>query len=194
MAWYKRGNPPRPLLPSLCPLRALFVTINIPDHRLKARFSSNNPRHRRIFRPPNNLDPSVKNRRGRRDTVLLIHSPAKDIHSATVEQMPASFLTLPWTDFLDALEKCWKALAFLRVVWWIYLARVNISTARAFCPKIKYVNACRKGAKAWEIGILEYKIFATNRWYISELSRYTLTGVSLSETERIIFKSPVTLS
>lgn len=161
MAWYKRSNPPRPLLLSLCPLRALFVTINIPDHRPKAHFSSNSPRHRRIFRPPNNPDLSVKNRRGRRDMVLLIHSPAKDIHSATVKEMPSPFLKLPRTDFLDVTEICWKVLAFLDVVRWIYLARVNISTARAFCSKIKYVNARRKEAKAWKMRILVYKIFAT---------------------------------
>jgi len=142
MAWYKRDNPPRPLLPFLCPLQALFVTINIPNRRPKARFSSNSPRHRRIFRAPNNPDPSVKDRRGKRDMVLLIHSPAKDVHSATEEETPAPFLTLSRTDFLDAMEMCWKALAFLRLVWWIYLARVNISTARVFCSKIKHVNVC----------------------------------------------------
>lgn len=86
MAWYKRGNPSRPLLLSLCPLRALFVTINIPDHRPKARFSSNSPCRRRIFRPPNNPDPSVINRCETRDRVLLIHSPAKDIHRAKGEE------------------------------------------------------------------------------------------------------------
>lgn len=99
MAWYKRGNPLRPLLLSLCPLRALFVTINIPDHRPKARFSSNSPCRRRIFRPPNNPDPSVKNRCETRDMVLLIHSPAKDIHSARVKETPAPFLTLSPNEF-----------------------------------------------------------------------------------------------
>jgi len=142
MAWYKRGNPLRPLHPFLCPLQALFVTINIPDHRPKARFSSNNPRHQRIFRPPNNLDLSVKNRRRRHDMVLLIHSPAKDIHGVTVKETPTSFLTLLRTDFQDATKMCWKVLAFLCIVWWIYLARVNIFTARTFCSKIKYINAC----------------------------------------------------
>lgn len=171
MAWYKRGNPPRPLLLSLYPLRALFVTINIPDHRPKARFSSNSPRHQRIFRPPNNPDPSVKNRR---DMVLLIHSPAKDIHSETVK---APFLTLPRTDFLDVTEMCWKAFAFLNLVWWIYLARVNISTARAFCSKIKYVNACREEVKLekWESLSIKFSQRTTNGWHISELPRYILT-------------------
>jgi len=45
--------------------------------------------------------------------VLLIHSPVKDVHSATKEETSAPFLTLSRTDFLDAMEMCWKALAFL---------------------------------------------------------------------------------
>lgn len=46
--------------------------------------------------------------------VLLIHSPAKDIHSATVKETPSPFLKLPRTDFLDVTEMYWKGPRFFR--------------------------------------------------------------------------------
>jgi len=42
MARYKRDNPSR--TPFAVSARALFVTIDIPDHRPRGRFSSDGPR------------------------------------------------------------------------------------------------------------------------------------------------------
>lgn len=133
MARYKRDNPS--CTPFAISARALFVTINIPDHRPKARFSRNGPRNgRRIFRPPNNPDRSVKNRRdarrGRRDTTFLIHSPVTDIHVARAEEETPFFSRCPEWDPPDVTEMYWKALTFFHVSSDEYVWQVSVSTAR----------------------------------------------------------------
>jgi hypothetical protein len=90
----------------------------------------------------------VKNRReGERDTALLIHLPVTDIHRATEMETPASFLTLPRMDFSERYRNVLESLSPFYASPDEYVWQVSISTARAFCSGIKYVNARRVRGK-----------------------------------------------